>query len=143
MTANHGVLKAEDESSITFPAIRMHPWKVIVAVTCEVKAPDPRVTQRVVQLVQDCGVLNFVCMSDTEVSIGKVLAEAAALAGIKADEVNDEDPEQEDLDEAPPSTQVPEKHNHVAAPKTTLASKQQAGRPRNSARDKQTRIIAK
>ena len=79
------------------------------------KGPAPKVTKKVAQLIKDCGFVDAVYKSDREASIRALLAEAAALAGVKAEEVEEEHPEQEEHEE--PGRDAPSKA--IPAPKQT------------------------
>ena len=86
MVADYGFLRARDEAVSTFLGLCVRPWKIFSAIQCKVEGTDPLVVKRVAQVIKGCGLVHFSYKSDREPAIRALLAEAAVLAGVKAEE---------------------------------------------------------
>ena len=66
MVADYGFLRSRDESLCTFLTVCVYPWRIVYALKCEIKGPDPRVTEKIAELLRDCGLSQFAYKNDRE-----------------------------------------------------------------------------
>ena len=69
------------------------------------KGPDLPMVKRLAQFVRDCGLTRFVYKSDREPAIRALLADAAQLAGLKAEQESTDDDAEATI--AVPETSTP------------------------------------
>ena len=87
----------------------------------------------IAQLIKDCGLVHFVYKSDREAAIKALLAEAAALKGVNADEVEEDDLEQDEhkdrgIDASPGAAKAPKQDAEApaAVPETSSPGESQS-----------------
>ena len=72
-----------------FLVVYVLPWRVVFASVIDTKGSNPQVVKRLARWMRECGLTHFVDRSDREHSIRALLFEAAKSVGIK---VEDADP---------------------------------------------------